>query len=108
MPKSQKPSTGSPSKTRTQSLLAKARVEIGAALPGGGRGASDGLIDVSRKPNAAQRFFNTNDSCSLPGPDVSSVSMPEFNTNGSCLADASAEDIEKGLILVRALRDAMR
>lgn len=95
-------------KKRLRALLAKAQVEIGAKPAPIEGVAPNTLVETAREEDSSQKFFNTNDSCSAPQPVMSGVHMPEFNTNGSCLSEASAADVEKGLALVNALRNALR
>jgi len=98
-------------KERVRALLAKANVEIGAALNRVNTMAPYELAEAAGAAEATRAFFDFNGSC---GGDAGRVTAPNrtdpkafFDFNGSC-GGAADLDAQLGTNLVNALRDAIR
>ncbi len=98
-------------KERVRALLHNAHVQIDATLSRMDTMDPHELAEMAGLAEGAKGAFVRQGVCgSLTAGEHPStgLAMPEFNTNSGCGPTSGGLDVERGLVLVRALRAALR
>lgn len=98
-------------KERVRALLQKANVEIGATLARVDAMGPYELAETAGAVEATRAFFDKNNVCATPELGVTAGidgTSAYFDKNNVCGAPDFANDAQKGLNLINALRGAIR